>query len=93
MNYVQALNALIDKFLDRSISLAEFQQRYSDLFVDEIPDEGLPKALWEAYGEIHEKAEWTTADPPPADRKDGWLDGEEFRQWLIRQREGLARLG
>lgn len=92
MDYVRRLNDLVSEYIRATIPLPEFQQRFSSIFVDEIPDSALNEQQWNLYGAIHEKSEWVAEDPVLQDRRDGWLDAEEFRVWLKRIQDSGMRI-
>lgn len=80
------LGELADSFLACKLTFDDFQAAYSRRFIDEMPDAALSSEELDYFGQIHEKAEWTSAAPPESDRKDGWLDIDEFKQWLAQHR-------
>jgi hypothetical protein len=73
---------LIEAFLAGRIDFLAFQKAYSRIFIDEIPEGVLPSNELSFFGDIHEKAEWTTSNPPQQDRTNGWIDERQFREWL-----------
>jgi hypothetical protein len=76
------LDRLIADFLERRISFVDFQKEYSRQYADEEADRDFDAQDVEFYGGIHERAEWTTKDPSPQDRADGWENENEFFNWL-----------
>ncbi len=78
----QYLTMLIDEFLAGRIAFDAFAARYSDQFIDEMPENALDDDELEWFGAVHEKIEWTSPAPDPESRRYGWVDIPQFRQWL-----------
>jgi hypothetical protein len=76
------LDALMDKFLAGQMPFAEFQQAYSDRFIDENACSEFSVEEVDHYGAVHEKAEWTSPSPTDEDRSYGWINPAEFKTWL-----------
>lgn len=87
----QRLAGLIDEFLEGALAFDAFQEAYSRAFIDELPEDALSSAELGAYGDVHERAEWTAPAPSPEDRAHGWMDVAEFSDWLRAHRVALRR--
>ncbi len=85
-DYRRLLDGLIQDVLDERLSMGQFQREYARKFIEEMPDDALTSAELEQYGAVHEKAEWTTRNPPAEDRAVGWMDALGFRNWLQNHR-------
>ena len=90
-DYRSRLAGLIDDFLHDRLTFADFQKRYSDCFIEEMPGDALSSSELEAFGTVHEKAETTALTPSKEDRKYGWLDPAQFRDWLREHRASLTQ--
>lgn len=80
--YRRVLDGLIQSVLEERLSVEQFQREYSKCFIEEMPDDALSPTELDQYGAVHEKAEWTTHNPPKEDRAVGWMDASGFREWL-----------
>lgn len=81
-----ALEVLLNEFVGNKCSFEEFATRYTQLFVEEVPDGALTPVQVDYYGEINEKAAWTTSAPSPEEIAVGWLSDAMFRAWLLEWR-------
>lgn len=81
-DYRERLDQIIDSFLAQRVPFDAFQRAYSDCYIDEQADAGFTAEEIDHYGVVHEKAEWTSTAPAEEDRKNGWLDVAQFREWL-----------
>ncbi len=86
----QTLDQLIDAFLGNATSLEQFQREYSDAFTEGESDTNFSEHEVRYYGDVHEKAEWTSASPTLEEQDLGWMDEQRFRGWLVAQ-VGLRR--
>ncbi|MDB4948074.1 MAG: hypothetical protein JWM27_723 [Gemmatimonadetes bacterium] len=89
MDHEARLMGFIDQFLAGTLGFPAFQLAYSAHYIDELPDGALSAAREEAFGEVHEAADWITADPSPEERGYGWRNPAEFRLWLTVRRRTL----
>jgi hypothetical protein len=79
---VEALDRLIDAYLDGTATFEAFAAGYGVCFL-ELPDAAFPDVdaeVW--YGVLHERIEWTAPDPAPESTSHGWMSIDEFRPWL-----------
>lgn len=86
VNYEALFLGVIDDFLAGKLSFDEFETRYSDCYIEEMPENGLSDEGHDFFGGIHEKFSWTGPDPAEEDRRYGWISREEFVEWLRGQR-------
>lgn len=78
--------AHIDALLAGEITVPEFEARYYDFYVEEVPDDALSNREREFFGYVQEKLDWTSDRPTAEDRRCGWIDHLEYVEWLRRQR-------
>jgi len=88
-DYRNILKGHIDRFLRAKYTYEQFAEQYLRVFIDEMPDEALSSYELELYGDVQEKAEWTTAEVDEEACAYGWMNIEEFRSWLSEQRTKL----
>jgi hypothetical protein len=86
VDYAALLLGMIDDFLAGTLSFEDFERRYSDCYIDELPEDGLSDEEHDFFGGIHEKFSWTDPDPGEEDRRYGWIIRAEFVEWLRGQR-------
>ncbi len=82
--YTKRLDELVDSFLTEILGFDEFARLFSELYIEEVPDDALSDdaTLW--YGEIHEKFSWTAPDLQRQAQRDGWMMPDQFYGWLTR---------
>ena len=78
----QKLLGMIDDFLAGRATHDEFVANFYLFYLEEVPWEALTDYDHDFFALVQEKIEWTGDDPPEVDRKDGWMDREEYRDWL-----------
>ena len=79
---IAALDALIGGFLAGTTGWETLEAQYSPVYLF-LPDEAFPDVETEVwYGVVHERIEWTTAEPSPEQKTFGWMTHAEFRGWL-----------
>lgn len=83
MDQRNVLLSMIAQFLDGQWSLSEFDRQFYSYYIDELPASGgLPDEEHQFFSRVHEKLDWTGADVSTDDRRDGWINEQEFRDWL-----------
>jgi hypothetical protein len=87
------LDALIDGYLAGTTSFETLESQFSPcyLFLPEDAFSDVETEVW--YGVVHERIEWTTAEPSPEQKSFGWMSVGEFRAWLegaVRSKPGTA---
>jgi len=79
---IGTLDGLIDGYLAGSTPFETLEAQYSPCYLF-LPDEAFPDVETEVwYGVVHERIEWTTAEPSPEQKRFGWMTHAEFRTWL-----------
>lgn len=79
---IAALDALIDGFLAGTTPFETLEAQFSPVYLF-LPDDGFPDVETEVwYGVVHERIEWTTAEPSAEQAAFGWMSIGEFRAWL-----------
>jgi hypothetical protein len=76
------LDALIAGFLAGTTPFETLEAQFSPCYLF-LPDDAFPGVEAEVwYGVVHERIEWTTAEPSPEQKEFGWMSHAEFRAWL-----------
>jgi len=79
---LDALDRLIDGFLAGSIPFGTLESQFSPAYLF-MPDDSFPDVETEVwYGVVHERIEWTRAEPTAEEKAFGWMSIDEFRAWL-----------
>ena len=83
MDQRNVLLSMIGQFLNSQWSLSEFDRQFYSYYIDEHPaDGGLPDTEHQFFSRVQEKLDWTSAEVSRHDRRDGWMNEQEFREWL-----------
>ncbi len=69
-------------FLNRAYDYDALYKKFYFHYADDLQDDSLRDADWDAFGAIHEKMDFVAEDPDMASRRVGWISSEEYRQWL-----------
>ena len=76
------LDALIGGYLAGTTPWETLESQYGPVYLF-LPDDAFPDVETEVwYGVVHERIEWTTAEPSDEQRAFGWMSIGEFRAWL-----------
>lgn len=79
---LETLDALIDGYLAGRTPFETLESRFAPCYLF-MPEEAFPDVETEVwYGVVHERIEWTTAEPTPEQKSFGWMSVGEFRAWL-----------
>jgi hypothetical protein len=78
---------LINSVLAGALPFEDFEQRFSDYYLDQLPEAELPEDAYDFYSRIHEKLDWTDLKPDAESRSYGWSDRTEFLAWLRNSRD------
>jgi hypothetical protein len=79
---LHTLDRLIDGYLAGSITFETLESQFSPAYLF-MPEEAFPDVETEVwYGVIHERLEWTRAEPSAEEKAFGWTSIHEFRAWL-----------
>ncbi|NIR46333.1 MAG: hypothetical protein GWN99_17940 [Gemmatimonadetes bacterium] len=79
---------MIQRVASGEWSVSEFDRSYYDYFLDEAAPESLTGRELEFFGAVQEKLDWVDESPDSESRSYGWMDHQEFREWV---KEELAR--
>jgi hypothetical protein len=87
------LDGLIDGFLAGATPWETLESRYGPVYLY-LPEEAFGDVETEVwYGVVHERIEWTTAEPSPEQRAFGWMSVADFRAWLEAAVRTRPRIG
>ncbi|HEU4881754.1 MAG TPA: hypothetical protein VFT45_05900 [Longimicrobium sp.] len=76
------LDRLIDDYLAGSISFQTLESQFSPAYLF-MPEDAFPDVETEVwYGVVHERIEWTRAEPTAEEKAFGWMSIDDFRAWL-----------
>jgi hypothetical protein len=79
---LDTLDRLIDDYLAGSISFQTLESQFSPCYLF-MPEDAFPDVETEVwYGVVHERIEWTRAEPTAEEKAFGWMSIDEFRAWL-----------
>jgi hypothetical protein len=81
---------LINRFLSKEIDYDQFYSSFNDFyFNDKFEEEnrGLSPQDSEFLDEINEKIFYAASDPGGEDKKYGYIDQNEFREWLMKKKD------
>lgn len=87
MNYKKMLADMIERLLSGKWSVPEFRSGYYNFYLEQVPDEDLSDEDARFFGSVQEKLDWTNASPDQESQQFGWLNHEEFIQWVKNQYE------
>jgi hypothetical protein len=73
---------MINSFLDGSWTYDQFAETYYWFYLDKVPEGVLTVYDHDFFGMAQEKLDWTTEAPDTIERHYGWMDREEYRDWL-----------
>jgi hypothetical protein len=82
MTHRDELLRMIERLVSGEWSVPEFEAAYYEYYLDEVNDDSLSDRESEFFGAVHEKLDWTDKAPDPESRAYGWVDHDEFREWL-----------
>jgi hypothetical protein len=85
MDYRAELIAMLDRVLDGTWSVPQFEREYREFFSEDLPDDALTGEDLDFFGAVHEKLEFTGRDPDDNSRRHGWIGYDEFRAWARAQ--------
>jgi hypothetical protein len=73
---------MVQHLVKRQWSVSNFEKEFYDFFIESVPSEELSNDELEFFASIQEKLDWTEAHPTPENRKLGWMDYEEYINWV-----------
>jgi len=90
MDYREALLRSIDRLIAGGLTVPKFRDEYYDFYLETVPDDALSDRDSEFFGLVQEMLDWTTSDPPKVDKEAGWMDYEEYLNWLEERRSAYG---
>lgn len=82
MNYKKDLTEKINKLINGSTTVPEFEKEYSSYYLNEVPDDALNETEDIFFGLVQEKLDWIAELPTEEEKKNGYLNYEEYTSWL-----------
>ena len=82
IDYPSALLDRINKVLSGVWSVPEFRSNYYDFFSDGVPEYELSDAEEDSFSRVQEKLDTVDQNPDSESREHGWVDQDEFIEWL-----------
>lgn len=76
------LMSMIEGLLQGKFSVKKFRENYYDYYLDDVSDESLTESESGFFGHVHEMLDWVDESPDRESRNNGWLDDQEFLEWL-----------
>jgi hypothetical protein len=86
-NYKKILLYLIDKLISKKWSVLEFRSVFYMYVVETIPANALSEEDFEFFCDIQEKLDFTGENPEELERECGYLDYDEYVEWVKNQLE------
>lgn len=85
MDYKKLLLEKIEKLIENKMSVSEFEKEYYMFYVDKVPDNVLTDYDSDFFGYVQEKLDWVAEKPDDEERKYGWINYDEYVEWVKRQ--------
>lgn len=82
MNYRKIFLEKIDNLLNSNWTVPEFQDKYYNFYLSHSSSEYLNELETTFFGLVQEKLDWTAENPAENEKKYGWMDYNEFKEWL-----------
>lgn len=92
MSNINILFDALEKAINGNSSYDQFQSDFYETYHMKVNSDELTEEESNFFSEISEKFDFTADQPPVEDRKDGYIDFDEFRNWL-KQRLNTFRSG
>lgn len=92
VDYRAVLLDMIRKLLTGSWSVPEFRANYYDFVIDGVPDYELSDIEETFFSGVQEKLDWVDSRPDAESRKHGWINHDEFIEWLKNELESFVEL-
>jgi hypothetical protein len=83
---------MIDRALAREVAVPDFESQYALYWYERVPVDVMRSPAAAVYSAIVEKLEFTTEQPSDVERRDGWIDFDQFLEWLSGERRKLFEL-
>ena len=88
--YVKPLLLMIENLLSGLWSVREFRKNYYDYYLEKVPDNQLSEKEIGFFGSLHEKLDWVDECPDDESRSVGWLDDQQFLEWVKIQKDKFS---
>jgi len=82
MNYRAELLGMIDRLVKGEWSVDQFRDAYYDFYLEQVPSDELSAEELDFFGAVQERLDWTSESPNKDERGYGWMDHQEFIEWL-----------
>ncbi len=73
---------MINNLLTGIWKVDEFRRNYYDFYLEVIPDDLLSDTESEFFASVQEKLDWVDESPDIGSQNAGWLNHEQFVEWL-----------
>jgi len=90
MDHLAALHAMIDRLLASESTFADFDRTFGVYYYEHLPVDVMRSAAAAFVSTVVEKLEFTIENPSADDRAEGWLDPQEFLDWLRHERSKMT---
>jgi hypothetical protein len=84
---------MIDRTLARELSVQEFEGQFALHWYEHVPVDVTRSSAAAVYSGIIERLEFIMEQPSAVERHDGWIDFEQFLEWLSGERRKLVSPG
>lgn len=85
--YKEVLEDMLNRLLCGQWSVPKFKAEFYMFYLEEVPGELLSEDEWRFYSAIHEGLDLTAAASDPLSRQSGWINYQEYIEWVWHQRE------
>ena len=93
--YQRLLTEMIGRLVSGEWSVKDFRRAYYDFWLEQVPTGLLSSEEEDFFSAIQEGLEWTTEQPTEEERGYGWMDEQEYVDWVkleqIRRSSGRGR--
>lgn len=77
---------MINNLLTGMWKVDEFRRNYYDFYLVDVPDDLLSDTESEFFGGIQEKLDWVDESPDIESQNAGWLNHEQFVEWVAQRK-------
>lgn len=93
MDYKKTLIEKINNLVNGNWSVSKFEEEYYKYFLNEVPDMALTTNEMDFFGLVQERLDWTGPNPTMEEKKEGYLDYQEYTEWLKKNIDDFLRDG
>ena len=86
MDYKKTLMEMIDNLIKGKLTVKEFDKMYYEFYIEQVPDDLFTNGEQEFFSSIQEKLDWVDSQVDSESRYYGWLNHENFVEWVKEQR-------